>query len=85
MQIIDFVSQLGSVLNGLFSLFKLLLDSIISGFQFSFTSFSVIPQYIFDTLSSMPSFFQIGLFGVFGLVIGITILKIVSIIFIQGG
>lgn len=85
MEIVNFVQQLGGIITGLFKLVGVLFTSIFNGFQFFISSLSTIPNYIFDILNSLPSFFQIGLTGVFGLIIGITILKVVSIVFIQGG
>lgn len=64
----------------IWNLVKILSDSIINGFQFLSSTLLSIPNFILELFTELPTFIQIGISGVFCLLICVVILKIVSLV-----
>lgn len=85
MNISDFAGLFTSYFQYMFNLITILLSSIKNGFIFFTSLFSTVPNYLFDILYDLPPFFRIGLLGTLGIVLFIIVLKVLSILFLQGG
>ena len=75
--IIDFLS---SILVDFVKVLGLLLESFVNGFKFFTSAMSTIPGFVVDILNSLPSFFKVGLTGVFGLLLFVVFFKLFAII-----
>lgn len=50
--------------------------SFINGLQFMLSTFITIPSLVLDLFYSLPSFFQVGLSGVFSLLLCVVFFKL---------
>lgn len=80
----DFFSSIWNLLTSIISLFTdtigLIIDSFVNGIQFFVSTITSIPNLVFDILDELPVFFQIGLTGVFGLLLFVIFFKLLQLI-----
>lgn len=57
-----------------------LSDSLINGIQFLSSTLVSVPLFILELFNDLPKFVQVGVSGVFGLLLVVIILKIVALI-----
>lgn len=77
MEVLEMIfSLLGSVIELLFNVFNFLLASFVNGIRFFASTFTSIPNLIFELLYELPDFFRIGLTGVFGLLLVVVFFKL---------
>ena len=74
------VSFVFSILSLLYNVLVFLFDSFINGFQFFVSTFTNIPNLVFELLNELPPFFQVGLTGIFGLLLVVVFFKLYQII-----
>lgn len=68
------------LIGSLVKLIDVLLSSFINGIEFFTASMTTIPTFVIDLLNGLPSFFKVGLTGVFGLLLLVVFFKIFAII-----
>ena len=71
---------LGSIINGIIILFITLINSFTDGVNFFISTFTHLPSIFYSIFLSLPEFYQIGIRGVFGLLLLVIILKIIVLI-----
>mgnify|MGYP005778201301 CR=1 FL=1 len=80
----EFFENVGELLTSIFNLIlnvlDLLLSSFIDGIQFFASTFTSIPNLIIDLLDTLPGFFQVGLTGIFGLLLFVVLFKLIQLI-----
>lgn len=52
----------------------------VNGIQFFITSFTTIPSILFDLFNALPSFYRMGITGVFGLLLFVVFGKLIALI-----
>lgn len=57
-----------------------LSDALINGIQFLSSTLVSVPLFILELFNDLPNFVQVGISGVFGLLLVVIILKIVALI-----
>ncbi len=77
---IEFIDNLISLL---FNVIKFLGSSLIDGLNFFISTFVTVPLYILELFNELPPIFKIGISGIFGLLLLVVFLKIVSLLFIR--
>lgn len=77
LNLIDFII---SIFNLLVNVVGFLGSSLINGLNFFISTFTAVPNLIFDILSELPSFYKIGITGVFGCLLLIVFLKLVALV-----
>lgn len=76
----EFIQLCGSLIKLFVNSLEFLFSSFINGVQFFTSTFTNIPNLIFDMFKELPSFFQIGLTGVFGLLLFVVLAKLFALI-----
>lgn len=57
-----------------------LVTSFLNGVQFFFSTLSNIPLFIVDIFQELPSFFQVGLSGILGLLLFVVFMKLYALV-----
>lgn len=65
-----------SILGSLISIIEFLLVSFKNGIQFFTSTFTSIPNLLFDLFDLLPSYFQVGISGIFGLLLLVVFFKL---------
>lgn len=65
-----------SIIDLLFNVFNFLLSSFVNGIRFFASTFTSIPNLVFDLFNELPDFFNIGLTGIFGLLLTVVFFKL---------
>lgn len=80
----DFFTMVSELITSIFTLLynvvKFLITHFTSGVQFFASTFTSIPNLIFDLLYELPSFFQVGLAGIFGLLLFVVFFKLFQLV-----
>lgn len=74
------LSFIGSILETIYNLVKVLLSSLVNGLEFLGLSLTTIPNFLFDTFNGLPDFFKVGYTGLLGVLLLVAIFKLLSII-----
>ena len=74
------IEILSELVDALFSLLSLIFNSIKPAIDFIILLFGKIPNFIYDCLNELPFYFKYGLEALIGIVIFITILRIVQLL-----
>lgn len=75
--LIDFII---SIFNLLFNVVGYLGSSLLNGLNFFISTFSSIPNILFEIFYELPSFYKIGLSGVFGCLLLVVFLKLLALV-----
>lgn len=76
----DIGSFLLSLIELLYNVLVFCLDSFFNGIQFFISTFTNIPLFLFDLFKELPPFYQVGITGIFGLLMLVVFLKLVALI-----
>lgn len=69
-----------SLLDLLFSIFGFLGSSLLNGVNFFISTLTNLPLFLLDLFNELPPFYKVGISGVFGLLLLVVFLKIVSLV-----
>lgn len=69
-----------SIFNLLFNVIGFLGSSLINGLNFFITTFVTIPNVLFEIFNELPSFYKIGITGVFGCLLLVVFLKLIALV-----
>ena len=74
--LLDFIT---SIFNSFINVISFLGSSLLNGLNFFITTFTSIPNILFEIFNELPSFYKVGLTGVFGCLLLVVFLKLVSL------
>lgn len=74
------IDLFASILKMIWNIVTNLDDVFLNGIQFFVSTFTNIPNFIFDILYELPVFYRNGLIGIFGLLLFILTIKIISLL-----
>lgn len=76
----DLKEFLISIFDLLFKVLSFCLESFSNGVNFFISTFTNIPLFILDLFNELPSFYRIGISGIFGLLLLVVFLKLVALV-----
>lgn len=76
----DIGSFLLSLLDLFFKVLSFCIDSFFNGAQFFISTFTNIPLFLLELFEELPSFYQVGITGIFGLLILVVFLKLILLV-----
>ena len=79
-QNVTLLNFITSIFNLFVNVISFLGNSLFNGLNFFITTFTTIPNILFEIFNELPSFYKVGLSGVFGCLLLVVFLKIVSLV-----
>lgn len=77
---VQLANVIKTLLETIYNLITILLDSILNGFKFLGMSLTYIPNFLINIFNDLPDFLKVGYTGLLGCLLVIVIFKLISII-----